>query len=533
MIDNVFRGLGLGFNDLFCLFIVLIAFISFSKLHKDVKRNIKDLENFINSLDKLEGTLTEKIMAVNRNGYLKSNQYLQGLWYKYVDTIKNISMHDRLIDISNYFNITTIIYIPGKRKIAEMVPGVLTALGILGTFLGLLQGITGLDTGSSEILRESITELLDGMSLAFTTSIVGIVSSIFWSWIDRRRYKEYVKVLNDFQIKFSQKFPLANTQGFLYEILELQKEQTEAIKHISTDISLELSKAFDKTINETLLPGLVESLSSIIEKDILPSIELVSSVVNDFANVATANQTHGMAKIVDKFIENMNNALDNQFDNLAQTIEELCEWQLETKDSLDELIKELKETTLNQKEINVSTEEMIKQFSEYFTQLIKANNDLTINIKEVSSLLNTLEELIAYNKGIATDIEEKRKIFDERADKHSEFIKNNIDKLNDSWENTYNVFNTVNDRLENSAKEFSNNIHEGLLLTFEDFDKNLSIISNRLSGTISEVNDTIDEIPGIIAKGLKGLISSISEVRDAINKLPDIINGLKDNIKSA
>ena len=56
----------------------------------------------------------------------------------------------------------------------QATPTLLTTLGILGTFLGIAIGL--LDFDSSRI-EQSIPLLLDGLKLAFTTSIVGILLS--------------------------------------------------------------------------------------------------------------------------------------------------------------------------------------------------------------------------------------------------------------------------------------------------------------------------------------------------------------------
>ena len=56
-------------------------------------------------------------------------------------------------------------------------PGLLTALGILGTFLGIAVGLQGIDTTSTEAMMEGIDTLLDGMQTAFGTSLAGLGSA--------------------------------------------------------------------------------------------------------------------------------------------------------------------------------------------------------------------------------------------------------------------------------------------------------------------------------------------------------------------
>lgn len=54
---------------------------------------------------------------------------------------------------------------------ANRLPTVLATLGILGTFIGIFWGLLGFDV---KALQESIPGLLDGLKIAFFTSIVGL-----------------------------------------------------------------------------------------------------------------------------------------------------------------------------------------------------------------------------------------------------------------------------------------------------------------------------------------------------------------------
>jgi hypothetical protein len=57
-------------------------------------------------------------------------------------------------------------------------PGLFTALGILGTFIGLLIAFLAVDANDA---ANSITPLLRGMNLAFVNSIIGVMLSIDWT----------------------------------------------------------------------------------------------------------------------------------------------------------------------------------------------------------------------------------------------------------------------------------------------------------------------------------------------------------------
>lgn len=51
----------ISFNDVFCIFIILVALISYRRLHKDVRRNIKDIQNFISKSENIKGDLLKQL----------------------------------------------------------------------------------------------------------------------------------------------------------------------------------------------------------------------------------------------------------------------------------------------------------------------------------------------------------------------------------------------------------------------------------------------------------------------------------------
>lgn len=65
------------------------------------------------------------------------------------------------------------------------IPGILTGLGILGTFVGLLKGLGTLTFSTAEAAITSVTTLINGIETAFFTSIAGVILSILFNILYR------------------------------------------------------------------------------------------------------------------------------------------------------------------------------------------------------------------------------------------------------------------------------------------------------------------------------------------------------------
>ena len=71
-------------------------------------------------------------------------------------------------------------------NVCTQVAGILTALGILGTFLGLVLGLRSFDFSNADQMTSSVEALVGGLNVAFYTSIYGVTLSILYNIIFRR-----------------------------------------------------------------------------------------------------------------------------------------------------------------------------------------------------------------------------------------------------------------------------------------------------------------------------------------------------------
>lgn len=512
-----------SFNDVFCGFIILLAIVSFLLLHKNVKRNIKDLKNFIAKSEEIKGDLSDKLKIVLDKDLFKGNKFLISTWESYTKYARNNLIQGKLPDISNHFSKFNIIDMPGKRKIAEIIPGTLTALGILGTFLGLQSGVSKIEVEPIEKLKESIDLLTKGMSLAFITSIVGIIASTIWSYIDRKRYKYYIQVLDNFYNVFNTKYPVFNNSSFYNEMLELQKETTNSIKKLATDFSLKFSEIMTNAINQSILPAIDQTINKIVERDINPNIQTMNDIIDNFTVNASENQAGALKLMVNDFISKLNDVVKTQFDDLEKTIKDFTKWHIETKSSLDELVNEIKESASNQQEINISAEELITKYTKLFDKFNSVNSQVAEGLKKIESTVYELNNLSSFN---AETLESLNDIY-KKINSSYEHVENNLGQLIEIVDNSLKGLVELKNELENSSKVFSDNLGQGLNATFNIFDQSLSEISKRLSGTILEVQQTVEELPvaiSFLSDELKKNVNKLSATTNEINGIYKEIN---------
>jgi len=149
-------------------------------------------------------------------------------------------------DAAEVFNDSSLAHgIVGNRLVLA-VPGILTGLGVLGTFVGLQLGIGSLDLNDLGKLDQSIKPLIQGCATAFSTSVWGVVCSLCFIVAEklleggaRRPIRRLAARLNSLVPRFT---PEAS-------MVEMQRaaEQTESIlKGLAVAIGEQMQQAMDR-----------------------------------------------------------------------------------------------------------------------------------------------------------------------------------------------------------------------------------------------------------------------------------------------
>lgn len=140
-----------------------------------------------------------------------------------------LSEHGVTCEIEDYIN-EYMIDMQIKKGLVGSIPGVMTGLGILGTFVGLAFGLQNFDTASAETITNSIAPLMDGIKIAFHTSIYGMVFSLVYNFVYKKNLEDAYRAVDRF-LESYHKYVLPKTDnddlGVMLAVQEKQLKQME------------------------------------------------------------------------------------------------------------------------------------------------------------------------------------------------------------------------------------------------------------------------------------------------------------------
>ncbi|MGB3366012.1 MAG: MotA/TolQ/ExbB proton channel family protein [Acidaminobacteraceae bacterium] len=401
--------------------------------------------------------------------------------------------------------------IPSRRKTAELVPGVLTALGILGTFIGLAISLPALSNASGSDITIGVQRIADGLSTAFVTSIAGIAASLLWNRKDKKLWEKSNDSLYDLIEKLDSLLAIENPINKLVKIEDYQNQQTEILKSIVTDFAAEMQNV--------LVPGIKEGISS----GMAPSLDRMENVIEGFGSSASENQFDGVSQIVESFVSSMNGALQGQFEELGKTIQELCEWQRETKDELNILIEGIKESSISQNNINNRTSEIIDNMSNYHNSLNASTENMVkqqVELHELTKELNTTSS----NTHILFDkVMERSDYIDQSNKAHMDQMQDNIANMESVWGESQKILDEAKQNFDDSSKMFGENMHSGLVKSFTEFDKNITEFSRHFQNNMDDMKTASESIGRLIVESSESMDKTVNHLDKVLGDLPKSI----------
>lgn len=306
VILNLTAGQGEGLANLIvngCMFIVVAvmfassefgSFAPMNEINADLTRVTKKIRSdALNSHD----YLWEPYSSSNEE--LFENPRLRELYKDYLFELNRTQGQNVYYKagIEDYIN-TGLVDSVMHRNQLNQIPGALTGLGILGTFIGLTLGLQHFNTGSTAEITNSISPLMAGIKVAFHTSIYGMIFSLVYNYVYKRKLFESEEAVEEFTQAW-RKFVVPDTSADgLNRIIELEEKQLKAIRNVGDRISEEVSKQLD------------------------PNFEKLGKLITDFTAVATADQRAALSAVVKEYIGEMNRSLSGSFTEIKKTVDE-------------------------------------------------------------------------------------------------------------------------------------------------------------------------------------------------------------------
>lgn len=308
----------------------------------------------------------------------------------------------------------------------------IVSTGVLGTFFGIFWGLWEFNTSD---IAGSVPALLEGLKLAFITSILGLAISILLA-VSQKNHKSAV----DDELN-----ALSSINGKMDELVKISNNSQEFVEQL---------KNFRMEVRDEQLKS-----RNFIEENFTKTNESLEKAIETLARGATEEIIKALEGVIADFNKNLTEQFGENFKQLNAAVHELVTWQNNYKQHILDTEKNIETLKLTFEETQKTIDSIAQRNSE--TQ------------KVYDQLKSIIETYDAQVHQVNTMLEKYMQIA-EKADKAFSKFDENIDVIN---KNVQNLSQEIKDSVSNQS--------ESLAKLTEDLKKQLPESLGELEQTLT------------------------------------------------
>lgn len=228
-----------------------------------------------------------------------------------INGVKRNRKYRLTVPVSTHFSAATVIDRNLGVEYFKHLPGLLTGIGIIGTFSGLLFGLSHFDASSVDKLNESITLLISGVRDAFYASAAAIGAAIVITHWEKALYRKNLAALDDLTDALNSLFEPGVGEEYLATLVQHSSHSNSHVR----DLKDELLQAMLPVIKQ------LESVQNQRDDSLAQALE---RALNE-SNRRLAHQLEqALNKQVRLPLEEMSMRLDNRLSNARNNPQDLA-----------------------------------------------------------------------------------------------------------------------------------------------------------------------------------------------------------------
>lgn len=498
-----------------CAAIVLLAIFFAGQFKLRFEPRLKRLRRACVVLEKTQNESDFASQFDEIDAEARHNSTLRHAWSEFSETLIFTSDEDKEEVVRNsekastFFNRDSLLGGLNLR-FYNTLPNMLTGAGILFTFVGLVAGILlasrGLAADDIGQQRAALQHLLGGAGLAFSTSIVGLLTSLAFSGFEKRQIHRFDDQCARWTQALDARLRRITPEQIAQANLKESRQQTRTLESFTEQLAFQIAQAIDQQVSQPMTP--------ILE-------QIVQAVENMRADRESSNQA-ALERIVNQFSETMTGAAGQELQALGQTLEDLNTRLAEQAERLETRSQE------NQQAAARATEQLEATLAEGARQINEAVGSISETLKGLESVRGDVADMMERSGRLVEEARQSHEALSDvtaplretaahlsdsstavrdagqEAARAAEQIQGNVQALKEAQDSVAQAWSDYRQRFEGLDQSLDGTfrqLEDGLARynqSVSDFVKSLdqhtSDIVSQLGGAVSELRESIEEL---------------------------------------
>jgi methyl-accepting chemotaxis protein len=405
----------------------------------------------------------------------------------------------------------------GYRPLMDVGAGISVSIGVLGTFVGLSMGLSDLQIGDTETLRTGIGGLLNGMKVAFYTSVFGVLLSLVWTAFDRLISANLDSKIDWHAEKLDYLLSTDDEELFLNRLEKITRSQSDTLKTLLTDALEKAMYPMVMTIRES--NGNISNAFTQLNDQftrLQSGVETQSKLLENQLEL-TKNNSHNIS---DRLVEQITGGTQDSITGFSSLIKDSQHLQTQMVQTINEVVDSFATSQTSQS----NTVERTERLFETFEHMTSEMNQMRSSYAEASTFMGDL----------SATFQNLQQLTQDQLPVQQEVMRSNqsLAEKYDGLTEKFMEFNTKIERKYDDLLEEFLTVSKGLTTSFQQmttkFSESMNIQSSLLKESdhlLKNIKDVVENISPI-APELRGVIGNIQELKNQLGTMQQLQNSL-------
>ena len=498
----------------------VIGFLIFRYITK-YQNPAKNLQfELIKIADSLQKYKKENIQILDISNLkpIFSAEPFKHLWAEYEDTLHLVRAPDgepismRATATSEiYFSKESVVDTQIDADFFRHLPGILTGIGIIGTFIGLVIGLYQFKPAEPDV---TLVLLLHEVTSAFIGSGVAILAAIFITFYEKTTLNRCYRLLETVNNRIDDLFSKGVGEEYLYRLVsssEKSSANTASLKDaLINDLKQLMHEVADKQINAQIQSS--QNISSQIAQAIKDGLEAPMGDLMKVVEKASGEQGGAVTGMLENLLSAFMAKIDETFGSQIQNINTAIQ---KSSDSM-----------------TMVQEAMTRLITDISGAGQKATSEMSAKMEESMSKAALAQEQM--NQQLRSFVEELRKLILEQQSQTKQAMDETMQKILSELEKSIAVISSERENQSVADKERADRLVKETEGLYSGLTDNVVQLMSDVKEAAFKTEENIRAIQNAATSAISGMNDGALVMRDAANKFADAgetIGGVFDKSK--
>ncbi|MBF0236968.1 MAG: anti-phage defense ZorAB system ZorA [SAR324 cluster bacterium] len=494
----------------------------------------------------------ECVLPKDLTPIMSKSATLKHLWSEYQETLHH-QKDGRVratVGAENFFHTESLVDIPLFTDFFKHLPGILTGIGIIGTFWGLIQGLHGFQPGGEpEAVRQSLQFLLNGVREAFIASGIAIFMAMIITFFEKISLASCYSAVEKLAQIIDALYESGVGEEYLSELVsqstknatqttQLKDVLVEELKQLLTNLTerqIQANQSYYQESSQTIASQIQESIQSGMQ----PLGRIATAV--DGVRKDQGSAVHGMLEdVLTAFMSKMEDTFGGQMTGLNSMMTESVQAMQNMQQGFSRLITDLEKSGANN--TSVMSNELRQIMNESENRQNQMNHQMKQLVEEIGKISSgNTSTMGSHFSDMMTGIEIQQKQIGLQMQEWIASISNTANKSQSEMiEQLGTSMNALSQQMQTVLTDFSKQRESALsqerehqTQTRETTQKLLEDMTHHLNASVKDLSEQMKTIMIDFSSQRKSLVEAEKVMQSQlIGNTQEAIGSLKENMET-